>query len=81
MDFDKRQEILGKCDHKANKYDLMTNLAYIERHDNSVNFIYHMQCIVKDICLEAESARDYDEIFSDLARDVSSLLRVYAKED
>lgn len=81
MDFDKRQEILGKCDHKASKYELMTILAYIESHDDNGSLLYHMQSIVKDICLEAESAHDYDEIFSDLARDVSSLLRAYAKED
>lgn len=81
MNFDKRHEILGKCDHKASKYELMTNLAYIESHDNNGSLLYHMQSIVKSICLEAESARDYDDIFSDLARDVSSLMKLYAKED
>lgn len=81
MNFDKRQKIRDKCDHKANKYDLMMNLAYIRNHDDNGSFAYHMQSIVRDICLEAESTRDYDDIFSDLARDVSSLLKMYAKED
>lgn len=81
MDYEKRQKILEKCDRKADKYDVMANLAYIQTHDNNDSLIYHMQSIVKIICLKAESTRDYDEISSRLAYEVASLLKVYTKGD
>lgn len=81
MDFDKRQRIIKKCDQKADKYDAMASLVYIQAHDNNDNFVYHMQRIVDGICLKAESTRSYDEIFSNLAYEVASLLKTYTKED
>lgn len=81
MNYEKKRKILDKCDRKADKYDVMANLAYIQTHDNNDILIYHMQRIVSSICLKAESTRDYDEIFSSLTHEVASLLKAYAKGD
>lgn len=79
MNYSKKRDIMDKCERKSSKYDAIVNCAYIDSHSSDI--LYHVNCLAELICVEAGSAKYYDEIMSDISREVAHLLRLYAKED
>lgn len=77
--FEKKRQIMDKCDHKLVRYNVAAYCAYIQSHDRDI--LYYVEQLTKHICSCAGSARDCDDIMLRLTSEVASTLRLYTKED
>lgn len=80
MNYQEKRKIAEKCDRKFDRCQTMMNCVRIEEHGSDI--LYHVHRIAELLCISMGSARDYDEIFSDLAEQTAYVANLYdTKED